>query len=501
MKLPRLDKTPRPAHTLLCVTLAETVRVDADAEGMPLGESVSRPFDCAVAAKLPEAVDMALAAGPKPGRKLWVLYEGLALHTLLAPTAQVAGMEDAQLEQALRFELDGNGVAVRADERMAIALVGSENAMNSYTLCLAPGGVLDGLRRAASKRGSVLAGLAHPGGLPSSLIGAADAWLRLEYWGDTVVGVAGLADGQHRWSVFRSGAQSAQFQRELGRWRKTLREPYAEESLAWRGGASDGLVRHDADWAAVGVWLDRADDRQRWLQAWLKEIVAGEGRAQWSLPMLRPPVFSLPEPAIMAIAGVLALAVCLGHYAWFSHQATVARAETEKLKKAEGDMKTQQEAIRKTEEERGKLEKISRLQDESRDAIPRVVRALKERHGRLLHEVAVHRPDQVVLERLNATREGAELEGVTLDSYQVDKMADMLAGPLAALGWRVEPPVRDDLKTFSGGGPWHFVVKLRDGGLDGFAANPPGADLDTQRSKEDGQGQPGLQPAGSEAKP
>lgn len=444
--------------TLLFVSAERTLRLDADGDGTLLCEVQEFPLACDTPERLAALVEAALAAGGPPEQAVWVLYDGLALHTLMLPAAQVAGVEGDALLDALRYEVEAAGL-VPAGMDLAVAKVASADGMTTFALCLAPADLAESLRRAVRRCGARLAGLGHPAGLPESLSGA-ETWQRLEYWPALTVGVAG-APGARRWiHAFPAGTPGGASRKEIERWRRIPPPHAVAESLNSRD-----VLELDTE-SATGFLLIREGDRQRWLHAWLKVLQRTETQ---ELALFRPVVKPVPEPVWMTLLAVVALLVCLGHYAWHTHQIHAAQTQTETLKKTEADMKTVQDGLKKDEEERGKLEQVSRMRRDNQAAIPQVVQALRQRFARLLYELAMQRGDAVAVESIVSSREGTDVAGVTVDTYEANRLATSVTAGLGRLGWRVEQPTREDLKMFGDGGPWRFAIRLRDEGLAGFA--------------------------------
>ncbi|HYE36083.1 hypothetical protein [Methylocaldum sp.] len=441
-------------HTLIFAGTKEVVRADVDAEG---AIGVPEVYDkaCEGIEKLPEIVAFVAAeAGKKFGRNVWVLCDGLSTHSLSLPTVQTAGVADDLLTQALLFELEAATGFPTAGRDLAFALVGSEDDMNQYWVSLAPQNVFKRLQAAVGKAGGRLSGLLHPGGLPLRLSDGTGDWWRLEYWPETVFGIAGTGEKAASVQAFQPRAQ-----RDLERWRKRLSASARAEQLG-----SGAVQEMEAEIAHFH--LEDEGDLPRWLGAWVKLLAAAEAPA---VPVFRPKAHPHREYFLMGGLAAAALVICVSHFGWFSVQANRAQTQLDELTKAEAEMKTLRDAIKKKQEEHDKLRKEMDALEGSQASLPAVVNALRERPAVLLKALADHRSDGIVIDEIATAQSEIVVRGIALRPSEANRLASSLHEHLQALGWDVAPAVSNDLKYLQDGGPWGFEIKLRDSGLEGFS--------------------------------
>lgn len=450
-------RSPGPAHTLIFAGAKEVVRVDADGEG-EIGVPEVFGKACEGIETLPEIVAfVAAASGRTFGRSVWVLCDGLSVHSLSLPAVQTAGVADDLLIQALSFELEAAMGFPTAGRDLAFTLTGSEDDMNQYWVSLAPQDAFKQVQAAVGKAGGRLSGLLHPGGLPLPLSDGSGDWWRLEYWPETVLGISGAGAGADSVQAFQPRAQ-----RDLERWRKRLPAGARVEQLG------SGAVQERA--AEIAHFrLDDEGDLPRWLGAWAKLLTAAEAPV---VPVFRPRAHPYREYFFMGGFAAAALAICVAHFGWFSVQAGRAQARLDELKKADAEIKTLRDAIKKKQEEYDKLRKDVAALEGSQASLPAVVSALRERPAALLKALAQYRTDGIVIDEIATGQGEIAVRGIALRPSEAARLASSLHEPLQPLGWDVAPALSNDLKYLEGGGPWGFEIKLRDGGLEGFSRSP-----------------------------
>lgn len=461
-------RSKRPAYTLFFVTSDVVVRVDGDVSGRLVGEPLTSIKACPTPEQLVECVAAALDGGnPPPGRKVWVLYEGLATYVLSLTTAQTLGLGDDLLEQALLFELEGVTGLATSNKSLAYLRLGEEDGMSQYWVCAAPADLFERLAQALKKRGGKLVGIAHPGGVPTSLTGTLGAWLRFEYcWPDILFGLYAPKDGPNQVQVFSGGLQSHKARNAAERWKSRLPQGLGYESLA------TGQRRDFELDDAVRVRLDEPDTLRLWLSSWLA-AVAAEGSLP--VPVIQPGV--RPELEYFYAGGIAAVAllVCLAHFGWHRFQQGRAEVERASLTQIEATLK-------KKQEERNKLEQEAKTSSQLKPAlVPQIFDALRRRPLDLLRALAEHRTDNLIIEEIIPAGAETVVKGVVLQADEANRLRSALDSHLRPLAWQAAPPAKNDLGYFADGGPWRFEIKLKDLGLEGFVQPTAGTDPASQR--------------------
>ncbi len=449
-------------HTLVYASSKRLVRIDIDRHGLLLGNPLVVDCDCASAEALPTLLPRALMILPRPARKLWVLYEGLPYYTFLSlPTFQVADVKPEQLRQALLFELEQvAGIAVENKE-LAYSLMDEEDGMNNYAVSLAPAKVFELLQKAVRKAGCRLYGLAYAGAVPRRLNQGArpGLWARLEFWANGVVGLQGNESGVLRVQSFQE-VSAKRLETELERWLKALGFNQGIETLVTVRGLNAPLL------GDTPLSLDNRDDLDGWLHAWASVIATSDVSA---VPFFRPTVSPEQELNMSIGLATAALLLCLAHYAWYSQQRHVAEVERDRLKKTEEQIKGLNEAIHKQQEKRDGIAKAMDKTKGQHASLPLVLDILRQRPTVLLRELALHRSDDLVLERIVTERDTVVVDGTALKPAVANDLSSLMEPRMNALGWQIAPPEKKDLGLFPGGGPWSFTLRLTDNGLAGFA--------------------------------
>jgi hypothetical protein len=445
----------RPAVTLLCYIDSRFIRVDVNDKGALMGEPLRMAVECDAITDLPAALQAALKEEPI-GRRLWLLHDGVPNYTVEVPVAQVTGLSEEQIDQALLFELQELTGVVTTNLQSSHVLLAQVEGQNQYWLNHAPKTLIAQLQRVARECGCQLAGLLHPAGLPQLISTPAEAsdWARLEVWPDVLVGVSGDGMGRCKAWVIQANAKPKRVQAELERWRGAVGDKIPWESLG------DGMAVDFLPTNAQAVNLDQADPLALWLAAW------GQTLAQTvptHIPLLLPPEDPNRERWLMSGGAALAVAVCLLHLGWQHYRMHRLDSDKAFLQMGESQIKGMESEISRYKMQHDDL--IKKLEPGLRvrtTATPEVLAALRQRLAALLRELAVNVSDGVVVEEIRTKPDAMIVKGVSLDAVEANKLASALETRLHGLGWRIEPPRKKDLALDAKGGPWEFEILLTD---------------------------------------
>jgi hypothetical protein len=450
----------RPQHTLVYVGRKRLLRVDVSGQGLIIGNPQIVDCDCATADDLPTVLPRALMGLPRPARKLWVLYESLPFYTLTLPSSQVTDVKPEQLRQALLFELEQMAGIGTENKQLAYSLLGTEDGMNSYSVSLAPAKVFEQLHKAAKKSACRLYGLAYAGAVPRRLHldMPPGPWARLEFWANGVVGLHGTDDAGVLGVRSFHDIPAKRLEGELERWVKSLGFSVGVETLVTAPGMDMPML------GDTPLSLENRDHLDEWLQAWASVIATG---GLSGVPFFHPTV--TPEHELNMTIGLTAaaLAVCLVHYGWHSHLRNGLEVERDWLKKVDRQIKSLNEAIKKQQDKReGIVASLDKVKGHV--SLPLVLDALRRRPAVLLRELALHRSDNLVIERIAAEKDTVVVEGTALKPTAANDLSALLESQMNAMGWQISPPEKKDMGLFVGGGPWSFTMRLTDNGLGGF---------------------------------
>lgn len=467
LALPGLTRGKRPQATLLHVCATQVVRVEADARGEPLGEPLRLDIACPSVADLPSATATALAQGAAVGQRLWLLYDGLPAHALALPAAQVAGLKEEALNQALLFEAEQETGFDMARQRAAHVLLGERDGRNRYWVTHVPAGLLLELRRTAAQFRCRFGGLLHPGGLPQALSPKAPetGWARLEAWPNVLLGIARMQASPPQVDIFQIGSRQHRLQSELDRWQHDLPvTQYAHPYLEVLSSHTHPPILLDE---AECLLLERESVLAAWLAAWTGVLAQAQAPL---VPILRPGHDPRRELRLSLALGAAALSVCLLHFGWQNHRTQTFRAESSGRKAIETRLQTLQMSVRKSREKRDELRNKLSPAKGPQAPVAELLEALRRRPAVLLRELALNATDGLVLEEIRTRPEAVTVKGVCLNVGEANALAAVLESRLHEAGWHVAPPRKKDLALAAGGGPWEFEITLMDAGIRGFAA-------------------------------
>ena len=456
MQLPSFSK--RPAHTLLYITEVKTFRVDTDRKGVMLDEVVVIDVPCESASALPAAVDGIISQSPALGKTVWVLYARLNTYQLSLPAVQVAGVDDEILQQALQFEyeaLTGNSLT---NSQLAYHFLGTADEMSSYWINLIATETFNDVVKKLKKASCKLGGVTHPGGLPGLLSGTDEAsWLRIECWPNTVFALNKNPEQGFSLQIFPSGADS-NWQEQVDHW--MLEAGSVEKSEAIMNNQLEFIPATDENYH-----LTIEGALVFWMGQWVQYLATEESPA---IPLLNTKTKINMELVYMVGGGVAALLLCGSHALWMTYQTNEAVYQFEQLSKAEKDLKSYREGLNKNRDKLTELQKQVDTIGSNINVIPAALKGLQLRPAELLRHLAEDSPEDLVIEAI--TFEGAliVISGVSLQATLSNILAGDIEGPLAKLGWKVNPPTKKELNVFENGGPWAFDMVIEDLGLEGF---------------------------------
>ncbi len=458
----RLPTSGRPRHTLLYVTEAVTYRAVADGRGELLGEVAAVEKTCEGVDYLPETVEYVLTKGPKPARRVWILYDRLETHTLALPAAQAAGIGAAALTQALMFELEAvTGVSV-VNRQIGYCLTASDDEMRTYWVSLLSQRVFDRLGHTVRQCRGRLAAVLHPGGLPRPLADdALQPWLRLEYWPDQVVAVcARHRDDPPEMSVIPTEGIGDGWRSEVDEWVEEHQDVKHREILTC------GRTLLMGDNLPLTWSLDDPAARRHWLQGWAAALAR---RKDLHAPLLQETSAINPDHLYMGLSGLAALLVVGGHFGWHTWQKLDYQAKAAELRRLEKRVQSLRDGIKSRRATLDGLNRDVTLLEEGFQHFPELLERLRARPARLLEALARNRPAGVVLDGIGRDGDVWKIHGVAVYFDAPNRYATALEAPARQLGFELLPPAKEDLELFVRGGPWGFDLKLKDLGLGGIA--------------------------------
>lgn len=358
---------PRPTSTILMLLNDRWARGDVDRAGSVAFRSGEAP-----GATAGESAQAAIAAGGKPGKRVWVLTDGVWLGDVDLPPPATVGLSDAQLSDAAAYEAEATGGLSPREAVTAVRRVRVRNAEDRFLTAQIARAEIAELSKGLSKHGAALAGVLHPAGLPLDIsrdenAETTDSWIRIELWRDETVVVRGARD---RTEVHPTGVPPTADWRRAGRavMQAGGMDPDSAGSpalLIGPGAKPAGGPQIESDqreaaprWADPGTGDARASDDRvldlcangamcRFMEVWAGVLTKG----QTDLPVLRKPKTPAgPLPQILVGVVAFALAAGLVYFQHTARQAELAelraaashvqgdQAELVKLRKASQDL-------------------------------------------------------------------------------------------------------------------------------------------------------------------
>jgi len=457
MKLPFISA--RPAHTLLYITEAKTLRINTDRYGVMLGEIEVIEARCDTSSGIPAALEHIIDNSPRLGKKLWLLYVRLPTYLISLPSVQVDGVETAVLEQALLFEYESLSGQAVAHSHLAYHFVAEADEMSSYWINLLAKETFTKITEVLKKTRCKLGGITHPGGLPFLLSGKdIPSWLRVETWTDTCFALTKNPESGFSLEIFHP-EQNSNWQDELDHW--IVDTGQVDKSEAVFNNKIEYLSEINESYHLT---LDGA--LIYWIGLWADYLVNTKDPA---VPLLHARRKINLDLLSMLGGGGFALALCVGHFTWNLYQRNDYEYQITQLEAAEKDIKLARDGVNKTRNESGKLEKKLQLLRKNVKVIPVAMEALQRRPMALLLGLSKHAPEDLIIESVGVN-EDAQLviTGVSLEPQLINQLASNVKADFALLGWQVKTPQKTDLLLFNQGGPWEFQLVLIDDGLEGF---------------------------------
>ncbi|BCX82752.1 hypothetical protein MIT9_P2338 [Methylomarinovum caldicuralii] len=455
--LAKLPQSNRPRHTLLYVTREATFRAEADGRGRLMGDVETVEKTCDGVDYLPEAVEYVLTQGPRPARRVWILYDRLETHSLALPEAQTTGIGAAALTQALMFELEAvTGMSI-VNRQIGYTLTASDDEMRNYWVSLLSQRVFDRLSHLVRQNRARLAAVLHPGGLPAPLTeGFELPWLRIEHWPEVVIALcARHRDEPPEVNVIPTEGMHDGGEGEIAEWLEEHGDVTRREVL------SCGRTLLLGEDEQPTYRLDHLEDRQRWLARWAAALAGRD----LHVPLLQDAHAINPDYLYMGLSGAAALLVVAAHFGWHTWQKYDYHQKTAELKQIEQQIKTLRDGIKARRDKLDALKgEVSALHEGFKD-FPTLLERLRSRPARLLAALARARPAGVVLDGIGRDGDIWKIHGVAVTFSAPNRYATALEAPVATLGFEVLPPVKQDRDLFVHGGPWEFDINLKDLGL------------------------------------
>ncbi|MBL8797619.1 MAG: hypothetical protein JNM56_27210 [Planctomycetia bacterium] len=439
----------RPATTILYIGPHQIARADFTSGGSPklLGLwQTTRPEGNDLTA----LAETALILGPKVGRNVWVLCSDFWTQTVKMAARAVATMSEADLTQALGFEVEPLSGVNAFESVLAQTLVGTEADGKNFWITQALLVERDALEELIRKAGGKFAGMAHPGGLPRPFeVGGDGTWQRVELWPDAILCLHGQTGKGTELHLIKADARQQRWHSEEEAWREKYGVADRRELLQLTG----EILTFDRDGQPRVQ-----DDPQQTLGVLLTGWAGFLGRKPTGVPLIRPTVKPLSSTARLGIAAALMLAVmglAFGQHTLAQAQLKSIQAETAQLRQPE----TLLPALDKQVADRNKTKADLTEKLVARKRTTEALAIQRLRLAKLLAAVSKLQPDDLIIQRIEGETGSPVLHGICLEPKQANQLTIQLERALSP-EWRVEPAVLKAMQLVPEGGPYTFQVNV-----------------------------------------
>lgn len=451
----------RPAYSLLYLTGNKICRLDSDRKGQVIGKLETVDISCDTSSGLPNAIEKFILQTKTPlGRKCWVLYSHLLSYQLSLPEAQIAGVDKSIVTQALQNEYEAFTGETLKSSQLSYQLLNTADEMSQFWCVFIAKETLTKIMERLHHAKSALAGVVHAGGLPRLLTKEeGDSWLRIEYWPNCVFALAISPEHGTNLQIFHP-QQNPHWEDELKHWMLEVGVVEQTEALSTNKKLEiNPYVNHS-------YALIPDDSLQLWLEIWLQHLVAKNAAG---VPSLQQQINVNRETFYMVGSAIAAIVLCAAHAGWILYQTNSYQKDLDDLNKINQQMAGVQATLKTSQDKLSQLQADETRLTDNNKSIPKAMTALKQRPAMLLKMIALHSPEDVVIEDIKPKEQKIVITGVALRAELSNQLATMIEQPMAEMGWKVSEPNSRSLDTFGKDqGPWEFELTLEDLGLKGF---------------------------------
>lgn len=429
----------KPTHTLLLITRQVLARVDVTAGKTPqVRQTWLRPrFDSESIGTL---VDATLRLGPRRAAKVWVLSSDFWTGVVSLPPEVTTALAGNDLEQSVALEAESYSGISAFDSRLGLRRLASGSHDDvSYWVTQIGGIELSEMEDAVRACGATWGGAAHPAVVMPPASDGQPTWQLVQAWGESTLASRGRGGLLEELSAVGGRIDASSTRMQLARWQSAS----PDDATTW---ISD---------TAVAEVLPGPNDRQlrvdgeaglaHWAAAWTRSLAGGDCAA----PVVRAekrPMSQERQIVLAASLGLLAIAVCFGHYALGRDHlakvdASIKRLETQKErldsdKKALADLskrnKASEDLIAKTQTQAAQLQRDLMLAQKA-------VQQQRNRWVDLVDALLDHSDKNSWVQRLEGKSKEAVIHGVAISDAAANRFASELESAARREGWTVRP--------------------------------------------------------------
>ena len=390
-------------------------------------------------------------AGPV-GRQVLVLDTEIWSQIISLPAASVTGVRQAELHQALRFEVETLTGIDAEQSQLGITDVTPRrrrgpSAERMFWLNVVAANQVQAIVDLMRAHGARAVDLAHPMGMAAAPTGR-NCW-RLEVWNNQVA-----------W-IFSGKLQKIQSRGSA--WAEELQSRVDDPTLARQGsmGVSSAAALEGIDRGDVPL-LDLSESDS--LATWMDQVADGASDRD-SRPLIQLEK-QKREPgrgvAFKLAAAAMVLLFCGGHWWWLDQQQQKLERDTEALKRPALAKQQYDAELAEVLNQRATVDQEAARMQYQVKRVEFLFRAQTGRLKRLLAMLSEFRTEDLVIQAIEHDPDGLVVRGISLNSYSAPLMANRLREPAQPLGWKIHAATQIGEQKMTNGGPWDFSILFED---------------------------------------
>lgn len=440
--------SPRPDTTVILCSGGFVVRGDFVGRDSPrLINSIRVDLD--PAANVVQAAQAIQNAKSPLGRRVALFSSSLWTSRISLPRQTVSGLEPAELEQALKYEVE-TLAGIEADQVALAARSAGDDGVNDFSwVTVLPQTEWTALCELFLANKVHNLGVAHPAGVQIHFAENPALVRRIEFWANlvaafpenssTLAATSHCAGDSLRWMEDMNLSQVD----DLSQTTRFVVGPNASRMLP---DANLEMLEEDQH---IRAWLNAAADPA--LPQRIPTLVA---RRSSILPNMR----LLVGAAIV----LLAIGACAWHAIWMHERMQGMVDEIAALQVPAVDKRRFDEELNKITHERGEIATEAARIQEQLQRLQFMFAQQTVRFSRLLELLVQVRTDDLLIEELAPNKLGTMITGISLNGESAPLFANRLRDLARPLGWQVNPATQIGEKKMTSGGPWQFKILLED---------------------------------------
>ncbi|MEM7785612.1 MAG: hypothetical protein AAF623_19850 [Planctomycetota bacterium] len=396
-----------------------------------------------------EALDEVIRDKPSLAAQIVVASTNIWSQIVLLPKLSVTGIEENELEEALKFEAETlSGIEID-DIAVAYSLLRQDSEFNYYWVSAIRQSDLDQANELLESVGCRSITLAHPAGLGMAP-GIENQFPILEIWDE----------------------QTFRFERQPG-FLNRVRQFTPEELKP----AHSILLHGQDEWDATQFEevFDLSEDAV--LTQWAQKVAGNflEDRERVGSPLIQLSKETNHTPLrylATALIAILVLGLCFWHWKYMTQVNRSLRAEIEEIKNPAELKKRYDSQLMIILEQRTEVEVLDAALGDDLKRVQFFLDNQSNRIVKLLELLANQRTPNLVIDKISGVEQGVMISGISLNVEAAQALAKRLRELATPLGWVVNPAKQEGQEKLTTGGPWNYEIILTDTGPFETAVQP-----------------------------